>query len=137
METGGDYLEPVHVGESAADEPAEEPVGWGVVVVALDLTPDIFHEGSESDARRTDSLTVAAEKTELHMLDESIGDADLSLRGGPNEVNPPPWSIHLVAEHEISGTGGQAEAAVHAVEVNLRVGGVNLIESPYPRIIYL
>ena len=67
------------MGKGTKDEATEPPVGKRILIMPFNLPPGRLHEETKFNARGAGRLAVAAEEAEVHMLDEVVGDSNLSL----------------------------------------------------------
>ncbi len=61
------------------DEVPETSIGWGILMVPVDLAPGALHQKAELHAGRSGRFAGPAEQAEVHVLREVVGDSDLSL----------------------------------------------------------
>src|SRR5206468_3446494 len=120
---------PVDVGEQVAlHAPGQEPDAAAPPprrrAVAPELSARRLEERPEADARGTRGLARPAAETEVEVTGEGLGQPDPALGRGPHEIDPAARRVHLLAQHPVRRTLGQADPAVDTLPDLLEVGSV-------------
>src|SRR3989441_8381907 len=113
----------VRLREHRIDDSVQEAPPRGRTV-ASELGARRLEERAEADARGTRGLARPAAETEVDVTGEGLGQRDASLGRGPHQVDPAARRVHLLAQHPVRWTLGQADAAVDALPDLLEVGSV-------------
>src|SRR5438093_190572 len=92
--------------------------------VAPQLSARRLEERPEADARGTRGLARPAAETEVEVTGEGLGQPDPALGRGPHEIDPAARRVHLLAQHPVRRTLGQADPAVDTLPDLLEVGSV-------------
>ena len=106
----------------------------------LDLGTGGFEEFGIIDARRTSRLAGQAAEAVVHLIRERLRDLQLPIGYRSKQGNTTAWAVPLHLRLDVSGAGGQAHAAMHAllqdgvIEIfEKRNGAHESVESPIPR----
>jgi hypothetical protein len=83
--------------------------------LALDLTASVFDELVVFDAGRAGGHACHAPEAAVDVRLEDIVERGFAEGGFTHEPDASAWRVHLFAPEDISRTGGEAEAAVHAL----------------------
>ena len=99
-------------------------------MVMLDDRPRFFDERRIAHAGRARRFARHASEAGIEVLDERLSNANAALGPRLHQVDAPARGIHFPSEEQITGTGRQTEAAMHAF-VHQRRQGRERLESGF------
>src|SRR5258708_24235507 len=80
-------------------------------------------------ARRTGCQAGHTAQASVDVSSKRCIDADLALRGHLHQLDTATRRVHLLAPQQIGGAGRQAEAAMHTISDQFRIGWMVLIKT--------
>ena len=120
--------------EKLKDHPAGEAIPPSAAVMAFDLCARGFNELVVLHAGGAGGHAGHATETAIEVGDESfVHHADFAFGGGFHQVNAAARRIHFFVPENVSGAGGQAEAAVAAVADEFVIGRMMRVEEGLQR----
>jgi hypothetical protein len=86
------------------DQASQETFRPGTWELTLNLSARLFHQIAKLHMRWARRLTRSTVEAEIHMLDETGRHRQASVIHRFDEVDAPPWRVHLGAQGAIGGT---------------------------------
>jgi len=116
------------VREERKEQLAEEAVLCVARVAPVDLRPRRLDQLLVLHAGRAGGDAGHAAEALVDVVHEGVGHADLALGGQLHQRDAAARRIHLLAPQKVRRAGGEAEAAVHAIGDQLRIGRMMRVE---------